>query len=96
MQADMVLKNQLKALHLDPQATGDCVPFKHMRSQTLMTYFSQQGHTSSKKATAPKSATPNSGPMVVILFKPSQLLMWRNGENSTLKRLMKLFVVIPY
>lgn len=42
----------------------------------------QRGHTFSKKTMPPNSATPY-GSMGVILFKLSQLFLWRNGEKFT-------------
>ena len=64
MQADMVLEKQLRILHLDPQAAGDCVPhwawFEHKETSKpalTVTYFLKQGHTWSKKAIPPNIAT---------------------------------------
>jgi hypothetical protein len=38
MQADMVLEKLLRVLHLDPQTSGDCLPYwaylEHRRSQS--------------------------------------------------------------
>jgi hypothetical protein len=59
MQADIVLE-ELRALHLDPQAAeGDSVPhwayLEHGRPQSLppLTHFFQQGYTYSNKAAPP-------------------------------------------
>jgi hypothetical protein len=58
MQADMILEKELKVLHFDLQAAGDCVPYRveleYMRPQSLPHWW----HTSSNKA-IPASRRPH-------------------------------------
>ena len=85
--ADMVLEEELRGLHLDPQgAEGDCVPHwmqnKHIRPQSPPPQChtsSKQVHTNSHKATTSNGVTPYSQAFKHMnlqgsfLFKPVQM-----------------------
>lgn len=89
MQIDTALEKELRVLHLDPQAAGDCV--SHWAKPELMRPQScpQLWHTSSNKVTSSNSPTPY-GPtgrqkawVAVQCVPAKQFYPWDVSESSS-------------
>jgi hypothetical protein len=87
MQADMILGKELRASHLYLQAAEVNATLAIARATEtskpafIVTYFLQQGHTQSNKATPPNSATPY-GPIGAIFVQTTINPEYENEETT--------------